>query len=217
MLQRRSFAIIAAILAVSLMSGIATAAPTVPGAIYGEFSAEKLPTQIQDVLQKAGVTDVKPADWFAGSIATLLDAGLLKADAGGKVNPQKKASVGETASIFARVLGLATKTDSDSVATASMVKAGLVAGEANVNADMSRLEVARLLAKALKVSPKAIANAADYPFKDFGLVSAEDRGLLKALYDLGIFKGYPDKSFGPNDILTKAQIAILVDRLLGSH
>ncbi|MHB9059780.1 MAG: S-layer homology domain-containing protein, partial [Bacillota bacterium] len=111
----------------------------------------------------------------------------------------------------------ANKTDSDSVATASMAKAGLISGEANLNADMSRLQVARLLAKAFKVSAKAIDIAADYPFKDFGLVPAEDRGILKALYDLGIFKGYPDKTFGPNDILTKAQIAILVDRILGAQ
>jgi hypothetical protein len=81
---------------------------------------------------------------------------------------------------------------------------------------MSRLEIARLLAVALGIEPTPVVSPTGYPFADYDTVSASDRGLLKALYDLGIFKGYSDHGFHPNDLLTRAQLAILVDRVLGS-
>jgi hypothetical protein len=69
----------------------------------------------------------------------------------------------------------------------------------------------------LGVEPKTNINPANYPFKDFGaLHNNYDLGILAALYDLGVFKGYEDGTFRPEDILTTAQLAILVDRVLGS-
>lgn len=41
--------------------------------------------------------------------------------------------------------------------------------------------------------------------------------LLAALYDAGVFKGYEDGTFRPYNVLTRAQIAILVDRILGAQ
>lgn len=213
--NRRGAALIAAVLVLALISGTVFAAPSVTRVIYGEISGERLPTQIQQTLQQAGVTDVKPSDWFAGSISVLIEAGLMKADASGRVNANKTASAQETVAMFARVIGLAKKTDPDDKALASMVGAGLVNKDADFTKEMTRLDVARLLGKALKVSAKPITDPTKYPFKDFDKVSPEDRGILAALYELGIFKGYPDKTFGPGDFMTKAMIAILVDRILG--
>lgn len=213
--KSRGAALIAAVVVFTLIGGTVFAAPSVTQIIYGEISGEKLPTQIQETLQQAGVKDVKPSDWFAGSIAVLIEAGLMKADANGYVNAGKSASGQETAAMFARVLGLAKKTDADDKALASMIGAGLVQKDADFSKDMTRLDVARLLGKALKVSTKAVTDPNKYPFWDFNKVSAEDRGILAALYELGIFKGYPDKTFGPGDVMTKAMIAILVDRILG--
>jgi len=47
------------------------------------------------------------------------------------------------------------------------------------------------------------------------LVDPADAAILKALFDLGIFKGFEDRTFKPDGILTVAQIALLIDRVLG--
>ncbi|MEW6242825.1 MAG: S-layer homology domain-containing protein [Bacillota bacterium] len=40
------------------------------------------------------------------------------------------------------------------------------------------------------------------------------RFYLVALYKQGVFKGYPDGTFGPVDVLNRAQAATLIIRLM---
>lgn len=72
-----------------------------------------------------------------------------------------------------------------------------------------------MIATGLGIEPKQVS-VADMPFKDFFLMSENDWGLVNALYEAGIFKGYEDGTFRPNSVLTKAQVAVLIDRILGS-
>jgi hypothetical protein len=201
-------------------SGVALAAPTVPGAVYSDQQAtgsNKPVEQIQQDLQKAGIKDVPPDAYFAGSITVLVEAGLLKPDADGNVHPEAETDNFVGISVFAKVLGIAAKNDDPVTALYKMKSAGLVSDFTTGDTQMNRLDAARMLALALGVEPKVIVNPANYPFKDFGaLHNNYDLGILAALYDLGVFKGYEDGTFRPEDILTTAQLAILVDRVLGS-
>ncbi|HYF94947.1 MAG TPA: S-layer homology domain-containing protein [Symbiobacteriaceae bacterium] len=200
----------------------AMAAPTVPGAVYSDQQAagvNKPIQQVQQELEQAGVQDVKPTDWFAGSVTVLVQSGLLKPDAGGDFKPEANVSGGEGVAVFAKVLGIAAKDDTPDQAMSKMKDAGLVDIHASIERDMSRVEFARLLGRALGVEVQPVTNAADYPFADFDAASPEDRGVMKALYDLGIFKGYLDdgvRTFRPGNILTRAELALLVDRILGA-
>lgn len=200
--------------------GLAFAAPTVPGAVYSDQQAvgtNKPVAKIMVELQQAGIQDVKPTDWYAGSVTVLVQAGLLKPNDQGQLEPEKEMTKSEGVAVFAKVLGIASKTDTDAQALAKAQEAGLVDERVEATSDMTRIEVARLLAKALGIEPKLVLGPADFPFTDFDEVdSMEDAGILKVLYEMGIFKGYEDKSFRPSGILTKAQIAILIDRILGA-
>ena len=204
-------------------AGTAIAAPTVPGAVYSDQQAagtNKPVTQIQQELQQAGVVDVKPTDWFAGSVTVILQSGLLKPAANGDFEPEKTVSGGEGVAVFAKVLGIAAKNDSTEEAMDKMKEAGLVDTHVSIDGDMSRLEFAKLLARALGVEPKAVTSPADYAFSDIDSASPEDRGIMQALYDLGIFKGYVEngvRTFKPGNTMTRAELAILVDRILGAH
>ncbi|HYF79045.1 MAG TPA: S-layer homology domain-containing protein [Symbiobacteriaceae bacterium] len=203
-------------------AGTAMAA-TVPGAVYSDQQASgvnKPVQQVQQELQQAGIQDVKPTDWFAGSVTVLVQSGLLKPAENGEFKPEAKVTGGEGIAVFAKVLGIAAKDDTPDEAMTKMKEAGLVDINASIDRDMSRLEFARLLGKALGVEPQPVVNPADYPFADFEGLTAEDRGVMKALYDLGIFKGYlvdGVRTFRPENILTRAELAILVDRILGAH
>jgi hypothetical protein len=222
MTRRWMTALLAAVVVASV-AGTAVAAPSVPGAVYSDQQAtgtNKPVTQVQQELQQAGIQDVKPTDWFAGSVTVVVQAGLLKPAADGSFQPDATLKADEGVAVFAKVLGIAAKNDTPEQAIQKAQQAGLVSGTVTADRDMNRLETAKLLATALGVEPKAIINPADYPFADYEQVSPEDRGILKALYDLGIFKGYPEENgkvtFRPENVLTRAQIALLIDRILGS-
>ncbi|MDF2631176.1 MAG: hypothetical protein K0R39_5007 [Symbiobacteriaceae bacterium] len=194
--------------------------PNVPGDVYTDQQAvgvNKPMTKVQEDLTKAGIKDVKPDMWAAGSITVLVEAGLMKPDTNGNINPEAKVGSGEGVAIFAKVLGIASKTDSDDQAMTKAKEAGLVDPNASSDRDMTRAEVARLIAAALGIAPKTVTDPADYPFADYAGTSPEDRAILAALYELGIFRGYEDKTFRPDNVLTRAEIAILIDRILGAQ
>ncbi|HYG57417.1 MAG TPA: S-layer homology domain-containing protein [Symbiobacteriaceae bacterium] len=195
-------------------------ANTVPGAVYSDSQAaskSKTPEKVTEQLKAAGIKDVAPDAYYAGAVTTLLESGLLTPDENGNVEPEAPLGASEGVAVFAKVLGIAAKTDTPAEALAKAQQAGIASADLTADTDLPRMEVARLLGKALGVQPAAINAPEDYPFADYQGLSQEDRGLLKALYDLGIFKGFEDKTFRPNSILTKAQIAILVDRILGAR
>jgi hypothetical protein len=222
MMMRKWTALALSVALVATVSGTVFAAPTVPGAVYGDSQAvgvNKPVVQIQQELQQAGIQDVKATDWFAGSVTVLVQAGLLPPMADGNFHPEATLNAGDGVAVFAKVLGIASKNDTPEQAMAKAVEAGLVGADMTITHDLSRLEVARLLAKALGVEVHPVLGPDQYPFADWDAVkeNLEDAALLKALYDLGIFKGYEDHTFQPFNILTRAEIAMLVDRILGAR
>ncbi len=199
------------------VAGLAVAAETVPGAVYGGANAgyNKPVTKVAEDLQKAGVKDVKADHWAAGSLSVLVEAGLILPDTSGQLKPDATMSTEQGVSVFAKVLGIASKTDDDATALQKAQQAGIAASDTNGKDDFSRADVARLIATALGVSPKNVTGPDNYPFADYATTDPSVRGILAALYELGIFKGYEDKTFRPDGILTKAEMAILIDRILG--
>jgi hypothetical protein len=214
----------AAMLLATVVATAGTAmAATVPGAVYSDQQAagvNKPIQQVQQDLQKAGVQDVKPTDWFAGSVTVLLQAGLMAPAADGSFKPEAQVNAAEGVAVFAKVLGIASKTDTPEQALAKAQQAGIAREGLTGATALRRSEVAVLIATALGVQPKVVSSPADYPFADYETTSPEDRAILAALYELGIFKGYlvdGVRTFRPDGVLTRAEIAILVDRILGAQ
>lgn len=213
---------LAALVSVALMTSLAStalAAPTVPGAVYTDQlprGYEKPSNQITAEIYQAGVTDLKADHWAAGSVTVLMQAGLMVPDGAGRVNPDGNVSAADGISAFAKVLGIASRLDTPAVAAEKAKQAGIVAPDTTIDREMTRVEVARLIATALGVQPKYVIQA-NYPFNDWAAVSADDAGILAALYDLGIFKGYEDRTFRPAQTLSRAELATLIDRVLGAH
>lgn len=208
--------LMAAALALGLV-GTATAASTVPGAVYTDElvpGSAKTRDQVALELYQAGVRDVTPDFWAAASLTVMLQAGLMAPDGAGNLHPNAPVSAGDGIAAFAKVLGIASKLDTPAVAAEKMKQAGLIPADTTIDRPMTRMEVARLIATALGVKPKFVTQAT-YPFNDWSAVSAEDAGILAALYDLGVVKGYPDRTFKPGQTLTRAELATLIDRVLG--
>lgn len=213
--------LIATVMVASLTSSVLAA--TVPGAVYGDNRPPVAIEKVIEKLQASGVTQ-KAAEkiathWAGASVTALADIGvandLIKVDvATGEVKLDGDVDQTTSMSVFAKVLGIANKSDTKEVAAKKAEDAGL-APAPTADKPMSRRDVAKMIGKALGVTPVRFVTAENYPFNDFGSVDLEDAALLMALYELGIFKGFEDRTFRPDGILTVAQIALLIDRVLG--
>ena len=91
----------------------------------------------------------------------------------------------------------------------------------NLNRNHSQVQCDRLLAvvqlaKALGVDPVDPDDIDDNPFqfRDRNLISDEDYGYLLAMFNKGYLKGYPDGKFNPNALMSRVQMAALIDRIL---
>lgn len=213
--------LIATVMVASLTSSVLAA--TVPGAVYGDNRPPVAIEKVIEKLQASGVTQ-KAAEkisqhWAGASVTALADIGvakdLIKVDATtGEVKLDGNVDQKTSMSVFAKVLGIANKNDTPEVAAKKAEEAGLAPAPV-ADKEMSRLDVAKMLSKALGVTPARFVSQENYPFNDFNSVDLEDAALLMALYELGIFKGFEDRTFRPDGILTVAQIALLIDRVLG--
>lgn len=102
-------------------------------------------------------------------------------------------------------------------------------GEFVYNNPASRLEVARLLARALYlVPPLPVSGKAegggtgieldvlepDCIFNDEKSLSESDRAIVRAVAAAGVMSGYPDGAFLPQKHLTRAEMAVILSRLV---
>ncbi|MBC7088363.1 MAG: S-layer homology domain-containing protein [Tissierellales bacterium] len=78
----------------------------------------------------------------------------------------------------------------------------------NMGEIISREEFSELVVRYYEEKLSIKANYSDNPFKDVNNIE-----ILKA-YQLGIIKGYPDKTFRPNHPITREDIAVMTERLI---
>lgn len=208
MASRKLAALVVAASLVVGVAGASLAATTVPQAVYTEQGATRPQDAISQSLLKAGVKDVPVQHWAAGSISRLLDAGLLTPDADGNLKADAAITAEGGVAVFAKVLGIASKTDSAEVAAKKAADAGLISVEPGKS--LTRYQVAEMLFKALGLQK---ADTSLLPFSD---VAPEQKAVLAALYNAGVFKGYPDGTFQPDGTLTASEVAILIDRIMGA-
>lgn len=210
--KRWAAALLALALALSVV-GTAFAAETVPGAVYTSRGEVRLPSEVEASFVTNGVKDVDQDHWAAGSLSVLLDTGLIAPDTDGNLRPESPMPFDNGVAVFAKVLGLASKTDSPEAAAQKAVEAGLVEEKTG---PLTRLDAAVLLFNALGLQAKPGVTASTAGFTDVAGVDSQYWGILAALKEAGVFKGFPDGSFNPGGELTVTQLAILVDRILGT-
>ncbi len=74
----------------------------------------------------------------------------------------------------------------------------------------TRAEVAALVCSALEISPVSDAPA----FEDADQIAPGFQGLVSAVVDLKIMQGFPGNIFKPNDEITRAQMAVILSRIV---
>lgn len=163
------------------------------------------------------------------ALALLLRAGGFGADAerlsSGKGSAAKSGSLGTSASAAPQVLWGQQYID-------LAVEKGFLSFGSGENYDfsspISRLETARLVAHIMYLLPPAFGPdqisedglnpgdgfARDNIFSDETLVPAYDRSYIRAVSAAGVMSGYPDGTFRPFNTLSRAEIAVILSRLV---
>lgn len=95
------------------------------------------------------------------------------------------------------------------------VVAGDLDGRFNPDAPLNRAQMAKLLVAGLGNDAEAqLLTRYDSRFADIPAWHWA-KGYVEALAETGITDGYPDGSFGPNDTVTRAQMAVFLVRAMG--
>ncbi|MDR6551129.1 S-layer homology domain-containing protein [Paenibacillus qinlingensis] len=177
----------------------------------------------------------KEFEWALNYIMSLVSRRIFDGYPDGTFKPQETVSRIEAITAAVRLMGLrdqaesaeekATKLNFNDAASVPSWAVGYVAvalendlfaeSDTNVNPNQpaDRLWATTLLVKALKLQDEAEANMnARLPFSDAASVPAGSVGYVKVAVDKGLVNGFEDNTFRPKQLVTRAQIAALLDR-----
>lgn len=177
----------------------------------------------------------KDFEWALSYIMSLVSRRIFDGYPDGTFKPQETVTRIEAITAAVRLMGLRDQAESDEekatklnfhdAASVPSWAVGYVSvalendlfaeSDTNVNPNQpaDRLWATTLLVKALKLQDEAEANMnARLPFSDASSVPAGSVGYVKVAVDKGLVNGFEDNTFRPKQLVTRAQIAALLDR-----
>ena len=177
-------------------------------------------------------TDVTPSDWFYDDVDAGVSDGLFKGTAQNTFSPNTNLTRAMLAMVLYRASGQpevsGTMTFSDAPkadswcynallwASSSGILKGYPDGTVRPGKDITRAELGCMIARYLENGGMDISglNDALSGFSDASGVPASMRSEVNAVCALGIIKGFEDNSLRPNSGATRAQAAVMLERML---
>jgi len=171
--------------------------------------------------------DVPASHWAAKPLKRWMELGVIKGYGDGTVRPNQAM----TRAQFAAVMNATFRYEEASTAEAadlpegawyaSEMRKAIAAGYLQLNADMkalpneplSRADAAAALQAVFGFAPDAAAAKPAYP--DIGHLDAGTAAAVRTLAAGGYLLGYPDGNFKPERTMTRAELIVLLDRLVG--
>lgn len=166
-------------------------------------------------------------NWANDQINELAEAGIIKGYEDGMYHPAEPVTRVQVVTLLARLLhwapGEGQLNFKDEVpdwarnAVAAAVVRGVVSGYPDLtfqpDRPVTRAEVSVILDHAIKFT----GDDKVLDFKDAGTVPDWARAAMARVVSVGIIRGYEDGSLKPEANLTRAEIAVLIKRLIGSN
>ncbi len=174
-------------------------------------------------LVEGGMPEDMVGHWAQHSLANLMGLGIMKGSDIG-MEPDRMINKAEFLTMLTRILGVRTtpyKGGYSDVAEGAWYAdvMGTVAsggwiedasGMLQPEVDLTRAKMCTILVKALGVT----VDGASSSFSDTYYLGAEAKNAVNVATSLGLITGYPDGTFGPNNICTRAEMATIFERLL---
>lgn len=174
-------------------------------------------------------TDTK-AHWASESIGRMAGRGILKGYEDGTFGPSKQITRAEFSAVVARAFGFEGSGAASPFKDAelgkwytepvvSLYEKGIVTGRPDgtfgVNDSITNQEMAVMISRSLKTLGVELEAERSYvPFKDADTISSFAQDAVKELYEAGIISGMPDGTYQPKGSTTRAQVAVIMDRIL---
>ena len=175
------------------------------------------------------VTDALPADvsnhWAKHTLANMFAVGVMKGTENGMM-PDSYVTKAEFLTMLARILGAQQIEYTGGIADVSegswyadvmntavaggWIDADSVSGNAYPEIKLTRVEMCRILDNALNLED----SNADLTFTDSNLLVGANLKGVAAVSRAGLIVGYDDGSFAPYGLLTRAETAVVFERLL---
>jgi len=157
-----------------------------------------------------GFSDVARSDWFYGDVTALANKGVVGGYPDGSFMPYGEVTWGEALKMVMKAVGYGDIAPTGDHWASGYLETALadllISGEVELDAVITREEVANLTAQALKLAPAGI----EYPFDDVAPEAAV------ALYAAGIIKGSADDGqllFRAESTITRAEMSAIVWRV----
>lgn len=181
------------------------------------------------VVPNVQFTDTK-AHWASESIGRMAGRGILKGYEDGTFGPSKQITRAEFSAVVARAFGFEGSGAASPFKDAepqrwytepvvSLYEKGIVTGRPDgtfgVNDSITNQEMAVMISRSLKALGVELEAERSYvPFKDADTISSFAQDAVKELYEAGIISGMPDGTYQPKGSTTRAQVAVIMDRIL---
>ena len=158
-------------------------------------------------------TDISTSTWCYKYITELSDANIISGYSNGSFQEKNTITYGAALKLIMLAAGYSEQAPTTKGSTFSgyltRAKAdGLVEGNPKLNGSITRLQIAQIAAKAMKLSVTNLSNKK--PFTDTNDV------YVQALNAAGIIEGYfanGSSTYKPNNTLTRGQVSAIVWRM----
>ncbi|MHA6532824.1 glycosyl hydrolase [Paenibacillus sp. BAC0078] len=165
--------------------------------------------------------------WAKESIAKWQGNGVIQGYPDGSFKPDNKVTRAELVSIINKLFGFSAAAETSfgdvpagawyakdlSIARQAGYYKGFPDNKAKADTQLSRQDAATLLAEVFSLKPSV--GAAAVSFTDGAAISSYAKEAVQAMK--GMLNGYPDGSFRPDNLITRAETVSIIDRLVSRY
>lgn len=185
--------------------------------------AETTPGQEQSTTIRPTFSDMSGFDWAQTAVETLCAKGIVNGTGDGRFEPSREVRREEFVKMLAVAFELPLTADAEFADIAAddwcapyvgaAVRAGFVRGMGEifgVGQTLSRQDAAVMAARALRMEE----SDGIMKFTDSAEIADYARSAVNALAQAGILQGTEDGFFRPNGVLTRAEAAVILNRIM---
>lgn len=180
-------------------------------------------------MPKQTFADTEGYEWASDAIDNLCKKGIVSGDGKGNFMPQNNVTRAEFSAMLVRLMGISDETASVTfddvhpddwfyVYVASAKKAGIINGRSETlfspDDNITRAEAVIMIHNVLKSKGCDFSGAESAEFADISVLDDITREKILQTASLGIIKGRNTNAFAPYDNLTRAEAAVIINRII---
>lgn len=197
-----------------------------------EISVLTLPETniIKEYVEKLYFIDLDSVSWAKEQIYRLAEKSIISGTAEGVFEPDREVSREEFVKMLVLAGGLQVNGNSDiifddcskdawyypyiRIGFACNIFKGVSKNEFGIGKNIIRQDIAVMARKVLEANGIKLIDDVSLDYNDTHLISDYAASSIKTMSKIGVISGFDDKTFRPTEFATRAQTAVIIDRLI---